>query len=317
MVIKQLSLFPVKDVEGEYGPPVAEVAVPLTKKSSLSAAITGFRAHMIEEGFTENTIKAFLSDLRIFARYLGADRPVGQIATKDLRDFLTYLRSYRNKPCSPKSYARRVTTLKSFFGWLAEEGIIRRDPAAPVIQYPVTSPLPHILYQNQADKLLETTRNLLQGEKPDARPHLLVTLLLKTGIKKGECTDIKLDEIDISNPKAPVLYIRYADPRKRHKERKLLLSPDFVPTLRQYLEEYDPQEKLFECTARNLEYVLDNAAQIAGLDNVSFRSLRWTCAVWDYKAGMSPAKLRQKLGLSKIGWEKTLEKIKKLAEPAL
>jgi len=316
MAAKQLPLFPTKEIE-EPRPPMAGSAMRLSKRSPLSAAIAGFQAHMIEEGFTENTIKAFLSDLRIFTRYLGVDRPIGQIATRDLNSFLTYLRLYRGKPCSTKSYARRVTTLKSLFGWLAEEGIIPHDPAAPIIHPRTSSPLPKILYQNRVDKLLETTRKLLHAEKPDARPHLLVTLLLQTGIKKSECVGVKLDDVDLSDPKAPVLYIRYADPKKRHKERKLLLPPDFASTLRQYLEEYKPKASLFECTARNLEYVLDNVAQMASLDNVAFENLRWTCAVQDYKAGMPPEKLRQKLGLSKISWEDALEKVKKLAGPAL
>jgi integrase/recombinase XerD len=50
---------------------------------------------------------------------------------------------------------------------------------------------------------------------------------------------------------------------------------------------------------------------------ISFEMLRWTCAVRDYKAGMKPKKLRQKLGLSKVTWRQTSQKIAKLAGPAL
>ncbi|MFQ5812690.1 MAG: tyrosine-type recombinase/integrase [Anaerolineae bacterium] len=290
----------------------------LTTESLLSAAIGGFHEHMIRKGFTENTIKAFLNDLRILTRYLGADRALSQIGTSELKDFMTYLRYYRGVPCKPKSYARRMTTLKVFFGWLAEEGIIPSDPAAPLIHQRASTPLPQILYQGQVEKLLQATESLMRADKPDARPHLLVTLLLQTGIKKGECMAIQLNDIDISKPEAPVLYIRYSNPKMKHKERKLRLSADFVPILRQYLAESQPQERLFECTARNLEYVLDNVARLAGLDNISFEMLRWTCAVRDYKARMPSDKQRQKLGLSRITWqEEALEKLKKLASPPL
>jgi hypothetical protein len=37
----------------------------------------------------------------------------------------------------------------------------------------------------------------------------------------------------------------------------------------------------------------------------------------DFQAGMDPTRLRRKLGLSKITWNETFEKLKKLAEPAL
>jgi integrase/recombinase XerD len=289
----------------------------LTRESPLSAAIGGFHEHMIHKGFTENTIKAFLNDLRIFTRYLDDDPALSQIGTNELQDFLTYLRYERGVPCSPKSYARRMTTLKVFFGWLAEEGVIPSDPAAPLIHQRASTPLPQFLYEGQVEKLLQATESLMRAEKPNARPHLLVTLLLQTGIKKGECMGIQLSDIDTSKPKVPVLYIRYSNPKWKHKERKLRLPADFVPTLRQYLAEYQPHERLFECTARNLEYVLDNAARLAGFDNISFEILRWTCAVRDYKAKMPSDKLRRKLGLSKITWQEASEKLKKLASPPL
>ena len=289
----------------------------LTRESALRAAINGFHEHMIRKGFTDNTVNAFLYDLGILTRYLGDDRPLSQIGTKELNDFLTYLRYYRGVPCKPKSYARRVTTLKVFFGWLAEEGILPTDPAAPLIHQPASTPLPEILYDDQVGKLLQATESLLHAEKPDARPHLLVTLLLQTGIKKGECMGIKLKDIDTSEPQAPVLYIRYSNPKMKHKERKLRLPADFVSLLQQYLAQYQPKERLFECTARNLEYVLDNTASLAGIESISFEMLRWSCAVRDHKSGMPPDKLREKLGLSKISWQETSEKLKKLAAPPL
>ena len=316
---QQLPLFEGKGDQGAFGPPVARPKVSLTRESSLAAIVGGFHDHMVRQGYTENTIRAFLSDLRILARSLGSGRAIGTISTKDLDDFLTYLRYYRGKPCSPKSYARRVTTLKALFGWLVKQEIIPRDPAAPIVQEQVSSPLPHILYTDQVQRLLNTTRRLMEApEDPDPRPHLLVSLLLKTGIKKGEAVRIHLNHIDLSDPQGPALYIRYASPRRRHKERKLRLPDDFTPTLAQYRDRYQPRERLFECTARNLEYVLQDVTGQADLpQGVSFEMLRWTTAIQDYRAGMDPDRLRQKLGLSEVTWRDTLRKIKVLAGPSL
>jgi len=316
---RQLSLFERPGDQGAFGPPVARPEMDLTRDSSLAAIVGAFHDYMARQDYTENTIRAFLSDLRILSRYLGPQRAIGTISTKDLDDFLTYLRYYRGKPCSPKSYARRVTTLKALFGWLAEEEIIPRDPAAPIVQEQVTSPLPHILYADQVEQLLNTTCRLREdSDDPDPRPHLLVSLLLKTGIKKGETVRIHLSHIDLSDPQGPALYIRYATSRQHHKERKLHLPDDFAPTLAWYCERYQPRERLFECTARNLEYVLENVAEQAGLSQgVSFEILRWTAAVQDYRAGMDPDKLRQKLGLSEVTWRDVLKKIQMLAGPAL
>lgn len=316
---QQLPLFEGQGDQGAFGPPVARPGQTLSRDSSLAAIVGGFHDHMVRQGYSENTIRSFLSDLRIVTRYLGPGRTIGTISTKDLDDFLTYLRYYRGKPCSPKSYARRVTTLKALFSWLAKEEIIPRDPAAPIVQEQVTSPLPHILYADQVQRLLNTTRHLMEDtESPDPRPHLLVSLLLKTGIKKGETMRLHLNHIDLSDPQGPALFIRYTSPRQHHKERKLRLPDDFAPTLARYCDQYQPQERLFECTARNLEYVLEDVAERADLpQGLSFEMLRWTAAVQDYRTGMDPDKLRQKLGLSEITWRDALQKIKTLAGPAL
>jgi site-specific recombinase XerD len=286
----------------------------LTADSRLSATIDAFQDHMIEKEFTENTINSFLGDLSLFRRYLQDDLPIGQISTRKLNDFLTYLVHGRQASCTPKSYARRVTTLKVFFGWLAETNVIVRDIAAPVVHRPASSPLPMILDPQQISSMLDLTRSLLRhAENPDPRPHLLVSLILTTGIKKGECMRIALGDMDLSNPAAPALHVRYDNPRRRYKERKLRLPADFASTFSLYRRKYKPQARLFECTPRNLEYVLADVAKQAGLSTaLSFETLRMTCAVRDHTAGMDEDTLRRKLGLSKIAWRETLEKINKL-----
>ncbi|MFQ5614677.1 MAG: tyrosine-type recombinase/integrase [Anaerolineae bacterium] len=317
MADPQMPLFPQKGRKGQYGPPVAQLE-KITDGSSLAAAAGAFYDHMLREGFSEHTVKAFSGDLRLLQKYLGPSLKLSEIGTKELNDFLTWLLHYRGVPCSPKTYARRVTTLKSFFGWLTATKVIPLDPAAAVVHHRVTTPLPQFLHDEQVDRLLETTENLLSEDKPDARPHLLASLLLQTGIKKAECMRLALRDIDRSNPRQPTILIRYTNPRLHHKERKLGFASDLLPVLDQYLAAYQPGQNVFECTPRNLEYVLADVAERAQLtDGVSFEMLRWTCAVRDYRDGMASDKLRQKLGLSEVTWRETEAKLAKLSSPGL
>jgi site-specific recombinase XerD len=322
MAEEQLPLFPKgragHGTTGELTGTVATVPVDLDEYSSLSAAVTNFNTHMVRQGFSDNTIRAFQADLRLLGRHLGLNRPIGEIGQSDLEEFLTWLRSERGVPCSPKSYARRLTTLKVFFGWLTDAGVLSHDPAAPLAHERPMTPLPEILYDGQISAAMRTAQDLLWAGKPDARPYLLFSLVLQTGIKKSECMGIRIEHIDLSNTNSPVLYVRYDDPRKTLKERKLALGPGFTPVYRQYLREYVPKEFIFECTPRNLEYVLADLASRAEIPGgISFEQLRWTCAVRDYRRGMPADHLRQKLGLSLISWRETLPKIQKLARPAL
>jgi len=312
MTVRQLSLFPGQE------PETVKPKSGLTAESPLSAAMERFERHMLQQDYAENSVKSFLGDLRILKRYLKADLPVGEISTKKLQDFMHWLQHERGKPCSPKSYARRLTTLKVFFSWLADQGVVRGDPAAPLIHKPVQTPLPRILYDEQVDQVLAVTREMMAGEKPDPRPHLLVNLLLHTGIKKQECMGLRLAHIDTSAASGPVIHVRYDKPGMDYKDRRLRLPPGWARTLADYRRIYEPQDHLFPCTARNLEYVLTGVAKLAGLpDGLSFEMLRWTCAVRDYQARMEPNRLRRKLGLSQMSWLETLPRLEKLAEPPL
>jgi len=321
---EQLPLFPPPGAkpkrleESQPVPPVAQTAPASTSTMSLTGAITAYHEQMLRQGLSKYTIQAFGGDLNMFRKHVGSNLAVNDITIETLNQFLTWLRYDRGVPCSPKSYQRRLTTLKVFFAWLKQTGAIQDDPAAPIAHQPVTPPLPQVLYAEQVTKLIDTARSLRDAEKSDVRPYLLVTLLLTTGIKKSETIALRLGDVDFSNPQQPVLYIRYEEAKKRFKERKLKLPTDFADSLARYREQYAPREHLFECTARNLEYVLSDLAQASGLgDTVSFESLRWTCALRDLESGMNDDLIRQKLGLTKITWEDAGERLKRLAAKPL
>jgi len=312
----QLPLFPEANEQAEPTPEAPAPKTNLTARSSLRAAADEFDRAMLIKGFTDNTIAAFRADLRILIHYLGAGRPIGDIAAKDLNDFLAYLLRERGRPCNPKSYARRLTTLKVFFAWLADVGARASDPAAELVHHSVTTPLPRTLSESEIELLLNAAQSQAAGAEGDPRPLLLAQLLLATGMKKSEVMGIHLAHLDLSDPQQPAVHIRYAQARQYHKERTLSLPPAIVPTLRAYRARYKPVEYLFECTPRNLEYVLTHLARQAGLAGVSFEELRWTAALRDHRAGMPPDALRKKLGLSQLRWRETQEKLERLAEPA-
>ena len=328
MRAKQLELFPVTestpdpeaaDSTGTQPAARALAGEPsLVARSSLKAAIDEFPGYMRDKGFTQHTIDSFLGDLSILTHYLKPERAIGSISTRDLREFLQWLLHGRGRPCNAKSYARRLTTLKVFFQWLAETSAIPVDPAAPIVHEPVSTPLPQILYDEEVERLLAAAQMARTGEKPDVRPLLLFRLLLATGIKKAECMAIKLGDLDLSQDDVAVLFVRYEHPRRKHKERKLAVGAGFASLVREYRSQYHPQVHLFECTNRNLEYVLRDLGRAAAIDKpVSFETLRMTCAVRDFRRGVDSEARRLKLGLSHISWEETSKKIELLGSEPL
>jgi integrase/recombinase XerD len=284
----------------------------------LNAALAAWQEHMRREGFSEHTIRAFSSDLRILAKYVGPGTAVGDFTTQGLNDFLKWDQTGRGVAITPKTFARRITAIKSFFRWLTGVGVLTYDPAEPVIQHSVQSPLPEVLSAEELERACEAAALLrfgVGGKKPDIRPYVLFHLLLQTGIKKGECLSIIPEHIDFSNSSEPVLFVRYNSPRQRFKERKLKLDADWAAAYKEYLAAYRPQTQVFPWSPRRLEYMLEDVGKLAGLEKrLSFDCMRWTCAVRDRRAEVEPDKIRQKLGLSKIQWREIGAKIEALVK---
>ena len=286
-------------------------------ETALSAATEAWGTALAQAGRSPNTVKAFTADLRLMAKFLGGGQSVSAIGTHDLRRFLDWMVRGRRVPCSPKTYSRRVTSIKAFFRWLVDEGILAADPAAAVPQQTVLSPLPEVLAGEEVETLLSASDRLRFADPPDPRPLTLFQLLLHTGIKKGECLALHVNHVDLRSVEGPILYVRYGDVRKRYKERKLPLDPDWVPVYREYLAQYKPTAQLFPWSPRRLEYILEDLGNLASLEkHVSFDMCRWTCALRDLQAGLDRDRIRQKLGLSKIQWREIGAKLDRLAAEA-
>jgi len=289
----------------------------LSAQTGLMPALKAWEIFLYDQGRSPNTVKAFRSDVRLLTEFLPPDRTLGAVTTSDLNGFLHWLENERGVPCSPKSLARRITSVKSFFRWLQRGGALVVDPAEKVVQHSVISPLPEVLTDAELEAVLLAADRSRRSPRPDARPYTLLALLLATGIKKSETLGIHINHIDLETPSEPLVFIRYASPANRYKERKLTLPEDWIPAYEEYLSQYNPTDRLFPWSPRRLEYLLEDIGKAAGLaKHLSFDMCRWTCVLQDYLNNVEPEKIRQKLGISKIQWREINLKLRQLAGQA-
>jgi site-specific recombinase XerD len=288
----------------------------ITAQSLLAPTIKAWRFYLEDQGVSRYTVKAFMSDLQLLAAYLPPDRTLGAITTSDLNNFLEWLQKGRGVPCSPKSLARRITSIKAFFRWLNQFGVVLIDPAEKVPQRSVISPLPVVLTLEEKEAVLNAAQSHRQAAKADARPLALVSLLLATGIKKGECLALSPNHLEPETPDGPLLFVRYANPQSRYKERKIGLPQEWLEVYQEYRNQYVIDERLFPWSPRRLEYLLEDLGVEAGLEkHLSFDMCRWTCALDGWQAGIEHNQIRQKLGISKIQWREIGMKLERLAKP--
>ena len=89
----------------------------------------GFLSSLAVESGLPNTISVYQNDLRQFLAQRGTARvPVSQWDQIDRPLFSKYILNLRGRTYRKATLARKVAALKSFFNFLAEEGIISRDP---------------------------------------------------------------------------------------------------------------------------------------------------------------------------------------------
>ncbi len=286
----------------------------INRQTALGDSFTLFQKYLLGEGKSEYTVKAFSADLNLLSDFVGEHKPLGKITTTVLNDFMEWLEHGRGVPCSRKSYARRVTTLKVFFRWVVSTGALRHDPAQPVLQRSGPAPLSVILSPSEVDAASAYSDSLRHTDKPDARPALLFSLLVATGMKKNEVARLALEHIDRRNPASPILLVKHKSAMNVYKERRLIVPSKWLTLLDEYAAQYHTQDVIFDCTPRNLEYVLEDVGQGGGLPmKISFEIMRWTSAVRDFRAGVEGDAIRDRLGLSEASWQETYSKIKKLA----
>ena len=288
--------------------------------TSLAATFDLFAEHLRANGKSQHTVKAFLGDMRLLAQYAGGELPLGQLRNARLVGFLEWMEHERGRPCSRKTYARRVTALKVYCKWLYDMNALADDPAQSIRQRSGPAPLSDVLTDAQARDCLNAARRPAQSvgaahrvSRQDTRPEFLFRLLLQTGIKKAECGRLTLSDIDRSNPENVLVFIRHKA-RDIYKERRIDLNANTLQLLDRYLGQYQPEDLLFTCTTRNLEYILTDIGARAQVPfKLSFEVMRWTMALREYRAGIEEDLIRQKLGLSRQSWYETGAKIRRLA----
>lgn len=294
--------------------PTETISAHITENTLLQPAVQAWKFFLRDQGRSHHTLKAFSADLLLLEEFLPTDKQIGQISTKDLEDFLSWMEKDRGVPCSPKTLSRRITSLKSFFRWLTQNAVLAVDPAEKLVQKTVVSPLPTVLTAEEVETALMAADSLRSSANPDPRPYTLMLLLLETALKKSEVLNLKSNHLELDNPDEAFIYVRYPNQRYRFKERKVEVSPRWVEAYQQYAEKYQIKEQVFPWSQRRLEYLLEDITNTARMEkHISFDMLRWTSALSDLVTGVEHDKIRQKLGISKIQWREVKSKLRSLA----
>ena len=201
---------------------------PLEQEETLSAStplIDFFLHHLIvERGLSPNTVEAYARDVRTFADHLQATNgpAIDKVRSSDVIDFV---KAQRNKGLGPRTVARRLSALRTFYKTLEREGRVSESPMERLDAPRLWKTLPRTLSREQAQALVEVS-------EPDTpmgmRDRGILEVLYGAGLRVSEVSDLRLSQLDLN-----VGFIRTMG--KGSKERVVPLGARAKEALEPYL----------------------------------------------------------------------------------
>ncbi len=260
--------------------------------------IQEFESELRLRGLSEQTIKTYLMQTRLFLDYIKKDPK--QITEQDIK---TYLSSLIASKMQPRSLALKKAALKFYFHEIHKREIVN-------IKTPkIAKSIPIVLSKEEIKKLIAST--------PTEKSKLLIGLLYSSGIRVSECVRLKTQDLELQNN------LGWVRGGKGGKDRMFILSELIALHLRMYLENKQ-QEYLFpgrngHISVRDVQKIIQNAAKKSDIKKkVSPHTLRHSFATHLLEAGVNVGKIQLLLGHSSISTterythvlDKELKKIK-------
>lgn len=178
---------------------------------------------LTNENKSENTIANYISDLKGFFKYLLQQKNISEVNTKVLNqvDFpylVNFIAALHKKGNSAATRSRKISTLKTFFKYLYDMGIIDSNPAEKLKKPKLPKRNPVFLDIEEVEKLFSII--------DDVRDEAIFETFLNTGLRLDE-----LVKIELSDFKTNTLNII----RKGDEEQCIPLNDKCIVAIHKYL----------------------------------------------------------------------------------
>ena len=240
-----------------------------------------------QRGLSESTVRIYLSDIASFRQYVSQEGlSLTDMDRQTLRGYLAWLATSAKDGVSGYarvSIVRKLTALRSFYRFLAQEGFFNTSPvpSGRSFQVKVEKLLPTFLGKQEVTRLLDS----VDATTPlGLRDRAILEVLYACGVRLAEIQGMDLQ--DIHFPRREIL-VR----GKGSKERLVLFGRPAEATLHRYMGEGRPHlatansPALFlnrygeRLSRRSIEKLVRRYATLAGLrDGVHTHTLRHTFA---------------------------------------
>jgi integrase/recombinase XerC len=189
-----------------------------------------------EKRYSPHTVSAYQSDLDQFVNFLnnpGKQTPPpapvvthpSQITHYHIRNWMVEL---MNEHIIARSINRKIATLRKYFKFLLQEGVIEVNPASKINTPKIPKNLPVIVEDVKLTQMLDD--NLVFGNDfKGVRDKLVIEMLFGTGMRLSELLGVKETDINVYEGTVKVL-------GKRNKERIIPVNNELKLLIAEYQE---------------------------------------------------------------------------------
>ena len=179
----------------------------------------------MERGLSDNTLAAYRRDLSLFAAWL-IDRHSTSIVSADPGHIQSFLGFKLGQGASPRSSARFLSALRSFYRWAVREGLVAEDPTLRIESPRQGRPLPKSLSEADVERLLDAPDLDLPIE---FRDRTMLELLYACGLRVSELVSLRVDQVGFNQGIVRVL-------GKGGKERLVPMGEEALDWLQRYMQ---------------------------------------------------------------------------------
>ncbi|MBR3612804.1 MAG: site-specific tyrosine recombinase XerD [Bacteroidaceae bacterium] len=176
----------------------------------------------LEKSLSPNTLDAYMSDVNKFRDFLReGDKEILDATIDDFRDFLAAL---NDVGILPRSQARILSSLRSFYGFLRLDGFLENDPTELLKTPKIGMRLPSVLSVQEIDDII----NAIDLSKPEGqRNRAMIEMLYSCGLRVSELCNLKLSHLYLTEG-----FIRVTG--KGDKQRLVPISQRAIAELEAY-----------------------------------------------------------------------------------
>lgn len=204
--------------------------------------VTSWSNMLADEGRAELTCRRYTNAVRAFLKWFEQQNHEPFTPQRLTPIDLTGYNQRIQQTAANSTVNVHICALRSFCAWLTEHGHLDRNPALRLKAVGAGEPLaPKGLKPTHVNALL---REAQQTRHP-ARDYAIIQLMVQTGIRIGECTALRLGDVQMSERQGWIT-IRIG---KGHKTRKVPLNASVRQALAEYLVPVWDTESLLKAVA--------------------------------------------------------------------